>query len=108
MGFKINTKDQLENFVCQNWNEVNLYISKLQENLPIPFYSSVDIRESKEKYAPVDHNMYPAGFNNLCNVDLRGAKQLVRETIMKISDSAKNIAIIPESHTKNLMYLDHL
>lgn len=108
MEFKINNKDQLESFVCQNWNEVNAYISSIQINLPIPFYSSVDIRESKEKYAPVDHNLYPAGFNNLCNVDLRGANQLVRETIKKINPSAKNIAIIPESHTKNLMYLDHL
>lgn len=108
MEFKINSKDQLENFVCQNWNEVNLYISQLQGNLPIPFYSSVDIRESKEKYAPVDHNMYPAGFNNLCNVDLRLAKQLVQETIIKINPNSKNVAVIPESHTKNLMYLDHL
>lgn len=108
MSYKIDNKDQLENFVCQNWEKVNAYISALQANLPIPFYSSVDIRESKEKYAPVDHNMYPAGFNNLCNVDLRGANHLVRETIKKINCNAKNVAIIPESHTKNLMYLDHL
>lgn len=108
MEYKINNKEQLDKFVCENWDKVNCYISKLQENLPIPFYSSVDIRESKEKYAPVDHNMYPAGFNNLCNVDLRGANHLVRETIKKINSAARTVAIIPESHTKNLMYLDHL
>jgi glutamate--cysteine ligase len=104
----INNKEQLEDFMCGHWNEVNDYISKLQADLPIPFYSSVDIRESKKKYAPVDHNMYPAGFNNLCSVDLKGANQLVRDTIKKIDCDAKNIAIITESHTKNLMYLDHL
>ena len=71
MNFKINNKDQLEQFVCDNWEVINSYISKMQEGLPIPFYSSVDIRESREKYAPVDHNMYPAGFNKLCNVDTR-------------------------------------
>lgn len=108
MPFKITNKDQLENFVCQNWKEVNDYINERSVGLPIPFYSSVDIRESKEKYAPVDHNLYPAGFNNLCNVDIRNATQLIRETIQKVSSTAKNIAIIPESHTKNLMYLDHL
>lgn len=108
MEYKVNTKDQLENFMCKNWKIVNDYISNLQLNLPVPFYSSVDIRESKEKYAPVDHNMYPAGFNNLCNVDLRGANYLVRDTLKKISNQATKIAIIPESHTKNLMYLDHL
>jgi glutamate--cysteine ligase len=108
MEHKVNTKEQLENFMCKNWNKVNDYISSIQEDLPIPFYSSVDIRESKDKYASVDHNMYPAGFNNLCSVDLRGANHLFRETIRKISNQAKRIAIIPESHTKNLMYLDHL
>jgi glutamate--cysteine ligase len=108
MNFKINNKDQLEQFVCDNWEVINSYISKMQEGLPIPFYSSVDIRESREKYAPVDHNMYPAGFNNLCNVDIRGATTLVRETLKKINPQATNIGIIPESHTKNLMYLDHL
>lgn len=108
MEYKIQNKDQLEAFVCKNWDEVNAHITEVQSGLPIPFYSSVDIRESKEKYAPVDHNMYPAGFNNLCNVDLRNANHLVRETIKKINCTAKNIAIIPESHTKNLMYLDHL
>ena len=108
MKYKISNKDQLDLFVCENWEAINSYISKMQEGLPIPFYSSVDIRESREKYAPVDHNMYPAGFNNLCNVDIRGATVLVRDTLKKINPEARNIGIIPESHTKNLMYLDHL
>ncbi|MBC7538933.1 MAG: glutamate--cysteine ligase [Bacteriovorax sp.] len=108
MEFKISNKDQLEKFVCENWDNINTYISQIQIGLPIPFYSSVDIRESREKYAPVDHNMYPAGFNNLCNVDIRGATSLVRETIKKINHDCKTVGIIPESHTKNLMYLDHL
>jgi glutamate--cysteine ligase len=108
MEFKINNKDQLEKFVCENWDKVNAYISKAQAGLPIPFYSSVDIRESKEKYAPVDHNMYPAGFNNLCSIDLRDANPVMRETIQKINSNTRTVGIIPESHTKNLMYLDHL
>ena len=108
MEFKIENKDQLEKFVCENWDKINSYISQIQVGLPIPFYSSVDIRESREKYAPVDHNMYPAGFNNLCSVDIRGATNLVRETLKKINPSARTVGIIPESHTKNLMYLDHL
>lgn len=108
MEFKINSKDQLDKFVCDNWDKINAYIAEIQVGLPIPFYSSVDIRESREKYAPVDHNMYPAGFNNLCNVDIRGAINLVRETIKKINPETRTVGIIPESHTKNLMYLDHL
>lgn len=108
MDFKINTKEQLEKFVCENWNRINDYIGKIQEGLPIPFYSSVDIRESREKYAPVDHNMFPAGFNNLCNIDLKSAVGLVHDTLKKLTPVSRTIGIIPESHTKNLMYLDHL
>jgi glutamate--cysteine ligase len=106
--YKINTKEQLEKFICDEWEKVNAYIAKAQEGLPIPFYSSVDIRESREKYAPVDHNMYPAGFNNLCSADLRDAAPVVKATLSKINSTAKTVGIIPESHTKNLMYLDHL
>ena len=35
-----------------------------QEHTP-PFYSSVDLRNSGFKIAPVDTNLYPGGFNNL-------------------------------------------
>ena len=108
MELKIKTKEQLENFVCEHWDEINEYIENKKKNLPIPFYSSVDIRESKFKYAPVDHNMYPAGFNNLCSVDHREATRVAGETIKKLNPSAKMVGIFPESHTKNLMYLDHL
>lgn len=108
MDYKIQTKEQLEEFVCSHWNEVNNYIENKKKDLPIPFYSSVDIRESKFKYAPVDHNMYPAGFNNLCTVDFKGASLVTKETIRKINPEALMVGIFPESHTKNLMYLDHL
>ena len=30
-----------------------------------PFYTSVDLRNSGFKLAPVDTNLFPAGFNNL-------------------------------------------
>jgi glutamate--cysteine ligase len=108
MNFKINAKNDLENFVIEHWNEINEYLLSLKNQLPIPFYSSVDIRESKIKYAPVDHNMYPAGFNNLCSQDLTEAVSTVYEAIKKVKLETKTIGIFPESHTKNLMYLDHL
>jgi glutamate--cysteine ligase len=108
MTYRINTKEQLEQFVFSQWEQINQYIESIKKELPIPFYSSVDIRESKEKYAPVDHNMYPAGFNNLCTADLKDAVPVIAEALRKAVPLAKNIGIIPESHTKNLMYLDHL
>jgi glutamate--cysteine ligase len=108
MTYKISTKEELEQFVITHWENINQYLNQEKSKLPIPFYSSVDIRESKEKYAPVDHNMYPAGFNNLCSQDLDEAVAVVQDTIRKNLLEAKAIGIFPESHTKNLMYLDHL
>ena len=32
---------------------------------PAPFYGSVDLRNAGFKLAPVDTNLFPAGFNNL-------------------------------------------
>ncbi len=108
MTYKINTKLELENFVVDHWDKINQYLEKIKSDLPIPFYSSVDIRESKDKYAPVDHNMFPAGFNNLCSQDLDEAQTTVKNVLFKINPEARVIGIFPESHTKNLMYLDHL
>lgn len=108
MDYKIKNKEELESFICRNWDDVNNYLENKRANLPIPFYSSVDVRESKTKYAPVDHNMYPAGFNNLCTADFKDASIVASETIKKLNPNAKLIGIFPESHTKNLMYLDHL
>ncbi|TNF25243.1 MAG: hypothetical protein EP319_16685 [Deltaproteobacteria bacterium] len=108
MTYKIKTKAELEGFVCQNWNRINEALDTEMAKLPTPIYSSVDIRESKEKFAPVDMNMYPAGFNNLCQLDLHASTELFKKEIQKISPQIRSVAIIPESHTKNLFYLDHL
>lgn len=108
MSYKINTKTELEEFIISEWQKVNDYINSQSVNLPIPIYSSVDVRESKTKYAPVDHNMYPAGFNNVCKIDLKYCGEAFKKALLKINERAKHIAIIPESHTKNLYYLDHL
>ncbi len=70
MSYKIHTKEELENFICHNWDSVNRWIDDAQASLPQPLTSSVDVRESRTKFAPVDHNMYPAGFNNICSKDL--------------------------------------
>lgn len=104
----IKTKSELENFVVKNWDQINLYFDEKFSNKPTPFYTSIDIRESKNKVAPVDNNIYPAGFNNLCALDLDASTKIIRKTILKIQEGAQKVCIIPESHTKNTFYLDHL
>jgi len=108
MSYKIEDKEALETFICQNWDTVNTWIDQNQNLLPQPFTSSVDVRESKIKFAPVDHNMYPAGFNNICSKDLLNCSEVIKLSLKKLKQPIKRIGILPESHTKNKFYLDHL
>jgi glutamate--cysteine ligase len=108
MPFNVSDKQELEQFFCKNWNIVNEWIDQEQAALPQPLTSSVDVRESKNKYAPVDHNMYPAGFNNLCNKDLLNCSDHFKARFETINPNLKRVGLLPESHTKNKYYLDHL
>lgn len=108
MPHKISTKAELEQFICHQWNEVNNWIDGAQKNIPQPLTSSVDVRESKNKFAPVDHNMYPAGFNNLCSKDLVHCADRFKEAFETVQSGIKRVGLLPESHTKNKYYLDHL
>lgn len=108
MTFEVNNKQELEMFICHHLNEVHEWIDRAQQELPQPLTSSVDIRESVSKYAPVDHNMYPAGFNNLCSKDLLNCGDHFKAGLNKIKPGLKKLGILPESHTKNKFYLDHL
>jgi glutamate--cysteine ligase len=80
---------------------------------PPPFYCSIDLRDSGYKIVPVDSNLYPAGFNNICPEDLRAAPAVLRAQIEAISSqlerpSANRILIIPEAHTTNSHYIENL
>ena len=104
----IDSKDKLEDFFCHHLQEVNQYIDQLQFLSPPPVYASVDIRESEEKYAPVDHNLFPAGFNNICPLDLEAISHKFKQYFKQIKPEIKSIVLLCESHTKNSFYLDHL
>ena len=75
-----------------------------QEHTP-PFYCSVDLRNAGFKLAPVDTNLFPGGFNNLNPAFLPLCVQAAMTAIEKICPEAKNLLLIPESHTRNQFYL---
>lgn len=107
-AFEINDKNSLEQFVYSNWNRINKFIDEMADGLEVPIYSSCDIRESSTKYAPVDLNIYPAGFNNICNQDLEACGKQFRKVIEAYQEGCKKVFLIPESHTKNLYYLENI
>ncbi len=73
-----------------------------------PFYSSVDLRNAGYKLAPVDTNLFPAGFNNLTQDMLPLSVQAAMAAIEKICPEAKNLLLIPESNTGNSFYLSNV
>ena len=78
-----------------------------QDHTP-PFYCSVDLRNAGFKLAPVDTNLFPGGFNNLSVEMLPLAVQATMAAIEKYCPDAKNLLLVPESHTRNTYYLQNI
>jgi glutamate--cysteine ligase len=78
-----------------------------QEHTP-PFYCSVDLRNAGYKLAPVDTNLFPGGFNNLSTEMLPLTVQAAMAAIDKYCPDARNLLLIPESHTRNPFYLQNV
>jgi glutamate--cysteine ligase len=73
-----------------------------------PFYASVDLRNSGFKLAPVDTNLFPAGFNNLNPEFLSLTVQAAMVAIEKICPEAHRLMIIPENHSRNTYYIQNV
>jgi glutamate--cysteine ligase len=78
-----------------------------QEHTP-PIYSSVDLRNSGFKLAPVDTNLFPGGFNNLNPDFLPLCVHAVQSTLEKVCPEARGVLLIPENHTRNQFYLQNV
>ena len=78
-----------------------------QEHTP-PFYCSVDLRNAGYKLAPVDTNLFPGGFNNLATEMLPLSVQAAMAAIDKYCPDARNLLLIPETHTRNPHYLQNI
>ena len=75
---------------------------------PAPFYASVDLRNAGFKLAPVDTNLFPAGFNNLNPAFMPLCIQATQSALERICPEANRVLIVPESHTRNSAYLESL
>jgi glutamate--cysteine ligase len=73
-----------------------------------PFYASVDLRNAGYKIAPVDTNLFPAGFNNLNPAFESLCIHAIQMAVERIQKPIDKILIIPENHTRNLFYLENI
>lgn len=88
------------------------YTRKIAE-APPAFYSSVDLRDSGDKIVPVDSNLFPGGFNNICPADQLSGEEIFRNHLQEIAKTegisrAPRILVLPENHTKNVYYAENL
>ncbi len=75
---------------------------------PPPFYTSVDLRNSGFKLAPVDTNLFPAGFNNLNPAFMSLCVQAAQATLNQFFPGCLRILLVPENHTRNHFYFESL
>ena len=93
-------------------DDVASWFASMRESRPLPIYSSVDIRYNGTKLAPVDTNLFPAGFNNLAE-DARARAsfllgQHLRRSAQHYALTIKKILLLTENHTRNQGYLDNV
>ena len=98
----------LERTLLQAAPTIEQWLRGQWQERSVPFYASVDLRNSGFKLAPVDTNLFPGGFNNL-NSDFQPlCVQAVMSAVEKVCPEARGVLLIPENHTRNLHYLQNV
>ena len=99
---------ELEKRMLSSMADIEHWFRSQWLNHAAPFYASVDIRNSGFKLAPVDTNLFPAGFNNLNPEFISLSVQAAMVAIEKICPEAHRLLIIPENHSRNTYYLQNV
>ncbi|MCY4513021.1 MAG: glutamate--cysteine ligase [Bdellovibrionales bacterium] len=109
MNFKAENFHQgLYQHICRYEAQALKWYQKKSDGIPHPFYSGFDIRDSAHKIAPVDANVFPAGFNNLSAEDQNQTSALMSQYLKKYAPSLKKILLLTEEHTNNLYYWENI
>lgn len=98
----------LEHLVLDNQAAIETWFRNTWRETQTPFYASVDLRNAGYKIAPVDTNLFPAGFNNLNPAFEALCIQAIQMAVEHLKQPIDKILIIPENHTRNLFYLENI
>lgn len=100
---------ELVNKIFANHDKIEAWFAQQSKNFPAPPYTSIDLRDSGFKVSPVDSNIFPAGFNNVCVDDWSLAAATFEKVITDLNGKRpEKILVIPENHTTNLYYFENL
>ena len=89
-------------------DEIQHWLSKKRETIPLPIYGSFDVRDAGWKAVVVDSNAFPAGFNNLDPKDHLELSFRMKEWFENLDIPPKRILLWPEAHTRNPGYLENV
>jgi len=98
----------LEKIFFSQQNRIETWLQEQWRLSPAPVYGSVDLRNAGFKIAPIDMNLFPAGFNNLNPEFLDCSVEGAKKAILRAAPATKKILLIPENHTRNQFYWDNI
>src|SRR3989344_2586049 len=99
---------EIEAYLLKNQPGIEQWFRAHWLETPAPFSCWVDMRTAGYKLAPVDTNLFPAGFNNL-NPTLRPlCVQAVQTAVERTCPKAAGVVGVPENHTRNTFYFELL
>lgn len=100
---------EIHDLICKNGKKIDEWLAAKKMELQLPFYTSIDIRDSHHKIVSVDANIYPAGFNNICPTDKEHAPEITKSYLEAYyGGKVKKIALLTEEHTKNAYYWENV
>lgn len=96
----------LENPFLAQQSRIESWLRRQFSETPPPVYASVDLRNAGFKLAPVDTNLFPAGFNNLNPAFDPLCIQAIQAAVERSCPTAARLLLVPENHTRNRYYLE--
>ena len=102
-------KELIHGQIVRRLKQMDDWFEERRKGISFPVYSSFDIRDAGFKSAVVDANIFPAGFNNICQVDRENAPDLFQSYINRhYGEKVQNILLLTEEHTNNAYYWENV
>lgn len=98
----------VEKIILNRIAAIETWFRQQWKKTPPPITSSVDLRQAGFKLAPVDTNLFPAGFNNLNPDFLPLCIQATQSVLADYIPDCTRILLLPEGHTRNKFYIQSL
>ena len=101
-------KNRIHEKLLDHQEKLASWYREKTQNAYLPFYASFDIRDAGFKIGNVDGNIYPAGFNNICQTDKETTPEIMGQFIKKKFPQAQKLLLLSEDHLKNAYYWENV